>query len=203
MKLLGRFQSPFVRRVATTLRLYNLPFEHVPWATVADAESLRRFNPVGRVPVLVLDDGEALIDSSVILDHLDTLVSPEVALIPRTGAERRRVMSTLGLVLAVADKYVAVFYELNKRPETHVWAPWREHLEGQIASGLWALDAACVGPRLFGGRLTQADVALVVVLEAMRFDLPQLVPVGRYPKLDALIASVADGEAFVATRPVR
>jgi glutathione S-transferase len=203
MILIGRFLSPYVRRVAITLHLYGLAFEHRPWATVADADAIRRFNPVGRVPVLVLDDGEVLIDSSVILDHLDTLVPPERALVPRAGAERRRVTGALGLAIAVAEKYVAVFYEVSKRPETHIWAPWREHLEAQITAGLTALDAQCVGPTLLGGALTQADVTVVSLLEAMRFDAAHLAPVGRYPRLEALVASVADVDAFVKTRPVR
>lgn len=71
MFLIGQYDSPFVRRTAIALRLYGLPFEHKPWSTFGDAEQVAAYNPVQRVPTLVLDDGEALIESSAILDYLD------------------------------------------------------------------------------------------------------------------------------------
>ena len=63
MILIGQFDSPFVRRVGIALRLYALPFEHRPWSTFGDADCLGAYNPLRRVPTLVLDDGEVLIES--------------------------------------------------------------------------------------------------------------------------------------------
>ena len=71
MILVGRYLSPFVRRTAVTLKLYGIPFEHQPLSTMTDMDAIKKLNPVGRVPVLVLDDGESLVDSAAILDHLD------------------------------------------------------------------------------------------------------------------------------------
>jgi glutathione S-transferase len=71
MILIGQFDSPFVRRVGIALRLYDLPFEHRPWSTFGDADKIAPYNPLRRVPTLVLDDGEVLIESTAILDHLD------------------------------------------------------------------------------------------------------------------------------------
>ena len=62
MFLIGQYDSPFVRRVAIALRLYDLPFEHRPWSTFGDADKIAPYNPLRRVPTLVLDSGEALID---------------------------------------------------------------------------------------------------------------------------------------------
>ena len=76
MILIGQYDSPFVRRVAIALRLYGLPFEQRPWSTFGDADKLARYNPLRRVPTLVLDDGEVLIESGAMLDHLDELVGP-------------------------------------------------------------------------------------------------------------------------------
>jgi glutathione S-transferase len=75
MILIGQYDSPFVRRVAIALRLYGLPFEHQPWSTFGDAEKIAPFNPLRRVPTLLLDGGEALIESTAILDYLDELCS--------------------------------------------------------------------------------------------------------------------------------
>ena len=71
MILIGQYDSPFVRRVAIALRMYGLPFEHRPWSTFGDADKLAPFNPLRRVPTLVLDSGEALIESAAMLDYLD------------------------------------------------------------------------------------------------------------------------------------
>src|SRR5260221_11577792 len=89
MILIGQYDSPCVRRVAIALRLYGLPFEHRPWSTFGDADKLATFNPLRRVPTLVLDGGEALIESTAILDYLDELVGPDKAMIAAKGAERR------------------------------------------------------------------------------------------------------------------
>ena len=73
MILIGMFDSPFVRRVAVTMHWLGIQFEHRNWSVGKDFERIRQFNPLGRVPTLVLPDGEALIESSAILDFLDEL----------------------------------------------------------------------------------------------------------------------------------
>jgi glutathione S-transferase len=201
MKLIGYYESPYARRVGITLKLYGMAFEHLPLGTVADGAAIRAYNPTGRIPALVLEDGEVLIDSSVIIDHLDAVAGPARALTPPAGPQRRRVLALVALALAAADKYVAAYYEVAKRPASHLWAPWRDHLEGQVAAALAALDGAVAGPRFFGEAITQAEVTTVAAVEAMRFDMAHLAPPGRYKRLDALIASLAGLEAFAATRP--
>ena len=88
MILIGQYDSPFVRRVAVALQHHGLAYEHRPWSVWADAESIAQYNPLRRVPVLVMDDGEALVESAAILDALDGLVGPERALLGRRGARR-------------------------------------------------------------------------------------------------------------------
>lgn len=201
MLLVGSYASPFVRRVAVTLKLYGLPFEHRPVATDRDAVAIRTFNPLGRVPALVLDDGELVIDSAMIIDHLDEMVGPARALTPRSGPQRRRINRMVALATGAADKYVAAYYERTKRPDSHVWQPWLKRLEGQIETALLALDGMVQGPWLAGEALTQADVATIVAVQAMRFDMPHLAPEGRFSALDALARSAAGLDAFSSTRP--
>src|SRR5712675_29106 len=84
--LYGRYASPFVRRVAVTLRLYGIDYRHVPLMPFGpDKTELAKFNPIARVPALQLADGEMLIDSTVILDHLDQVVGPQRSLTPAAG----------------------------------------------------------------------------------------------------------------------
>src|ERR1700721_3520326 len=89
MILIGMFDSPFVRRVAVSMNLLNMPFEHRNWSAGKDFELIRQFNPLGRVPILVQPDGETLIESAAILDLLDEYAGPERALLPRSGKDRR------------------------------------------------------------------------------------------------------------------
>ena len=74
--LIGQYDSPFVRRVGIALRLYGHAYDHRPWSTFGDADRIASLNPLRRVPTLVLDDGEVLIESGAILDHLDELAGP-------------------------------------------------------------------------------------------------------------------------------
>ena len=82
MILIGQYDSPFVRRVGIALTLYGLAFEHRPWSVFGDTDKIRPYNPLVRVPTLVLDDGEVLMESHSILDYLDSLVGRERALFP-------------------------------------------------------------------------------------------------------------------------
>src|SRR5260370_9846355 len=90
MILIGQYDSPFVRRVAIARRLYGLWFEARPWSTFGDGEKIAAYNPLRRVPTLVLGSGEVLIESTAILDYLDDLIGPEDAMIAARGPERRR-----------------------------------------------------------------------------------------------------------------
>ena len=103
MFLIGQYDSPFVRRTAIALRLYGLPFEHRPWSTFGDADKIATYNPLLRVPVLVLDDGEALIDSAAILDHLDETVGPERAMLAPHGPLRRKQLHTIALATGLGE----------------------------------------------------------------------------------------------------
>ena len=201
MQLIGSFLSPFVRRVAVTMKLYGLPFEHHPYATDRDGADIGRFNPLGRVPALVLDDGEVIVDSGMIIDHLDDVVGPERALTPRAGADRQHVNRIVALATGVSDKYVAAYYERTKRPASHVWKPWLGHLEDQVHRGLQALDGMVQGPWFVGAALSQADVSTIVAVQAMRHDMPHLAPQGQFRALDGLVRAAAPVDAFASTLP--
>src|SRR4051794_41563222 len=89
MILIGKYDSPFVRRVGIALRLYDLPFEHRPWSTFGDADKIASYNPLRRGPALGVDDGEGLVESTAILDHLDEKGGASRAVISGKGPGRR------------------------------------------------------------------------------------------------------------------
>lgn len=201
MLLLGRYRSPFTRRVAVSLQLLDLPYEHRPLSAWDAFEEVRAVNPLARIPALVLDDGEVLYDSNVIVDCIDQLVGPERALTPPSGAARRRVMRHVALALGITEKVVAVVYERSQHAVEQVSAAWIERCEKQARSGLVVLESERFTPWFAGDRLTQADIATVVMYDFVHLVNPSLLPPGAYPGLDALAARCAELSAFRDTRP--
>ncbi len=201
LKLIGHYDSPFVRRVGVSLHILGMPFERQLLSVFSNADELRAYNPVGRVPALVLEDGEVLVDSAAILDHLDQVAGPQRALVPSDPAERRRVLQIVALLTGIGEKSVAGFYERTRRPAELIHAPWAEHLDSQVTGGLAAIDGRAREPFLAGDRLTQADVTAVAVLDFVRSVEPNLAPPGRYHRLDAVYERCYRLPAFAETRP--
>src|SRR6185369_15243167 len=133
MLLIGMFDSPFVRRVAVTLKLFGLPFEHGNWSVGRDFDRIREYNPLGRVPTLVLDDGEKLMESAAILDYLDERAGAERALLPRSGRERRQALNLMAMATGAAEKGVLQIYERVFRPETKRHQPWLDRCRLQMS----------------------------------------------------------------------
>jgi glutathione S-transferase len=190
MILIGQYDSPFVRRVAIALRLYGLSFEHRPWSTFGEGDKIAPYNPLRRVPTLVLDGGEALIESTAILDYLDELVGPEKAMIADSGPERRHGLKICALATGLGDKAVSLVYERVLRKDASKL--WVERCEAQIGGVLDALEierAAIATPYWFGERIGHADIAVACVLRFTGEAHPQLFNATRYPALSAHAAS--------------
>ena len=189
MILIGQYDSPFVRRVAIALRLYELSFEHRPWSTFGDAEKIAPFNPLRRVPTLVLDSGEALIESAAILDYLDERVGPEKAMIAARGPARRQALKVCALATGLGDKAVSLVYERVLRKDAS--KVWVERCEAQIGGVLDVLEkqrSAIATPYWFGDRIGHADVAVACVLRFTGEAHPALLGSARYPTLTARAA---------------
>jgi glutathione S-transferase len=201
--LIGMFDSPFVRRVAVTLNLFGMPFEHRNWSVGKDFELIRQFNPLGRVPTLVLPDGEALIESNAILDFLDERAGPDRALLPRSGADRRRALRIMATAVGAAEKGVIQVYERVFRPPEKRHQPWVDRCHGQMHAAIADLDRLCqarAGAWLIGNRMTHADItatcAYTFLVDAMPIDRADVA----YPGLAALAARC---EALAEFRSVR
>jgi glutathione S-transferase len=186
MILIGQYDSPFVRRVAIALRLYGLPFEHRPWSTFGDADKIAPFNPLRRVPTLVCDDGEALIESTAILDYLDEMVGPEKAMIAQRGPERRHALKICALATGLGDKAVSLVYERVLRKDAS--KVWVERCEAQIGGVLDVLEkerGAMATAYWFGDRIGHADIAVACVLRFTGEAHPAFLGDVRYPALTA------------------
>ncbi len=177
MLLIGQYDSPFVRRVAVALAHYGLPYRHEPWSVWADAERIAPYNPLRRVPVLVLEDGTALVESAAILDFLDDLVGPERALLPRTGPLRRDGLRVAALATGLADKAVSLLYEIVLRKEPARSPVWASRCEAQIGDTLAVLEADRARRATtwwLGEDLSHADVAAACALRFFREAHPRL-----------------------------
>ena len=178
MKLYGGYGSPFTRRVGTTLRLYKLDYEHIPLRGSVPEElaQLQKFNPLGRVPALETNDGQAVADSAAILDFLDQAVGPEKSLTPPSGDARTEVMNIIGIAAGAAEKSISCYYEegINaKRPPEMVYRPWVDRMYEQTKDGVEALDKMMKGPWMTGATLTQADVSVVCFWDFIAKNRPE------------------------------
>ena len=138
--LIGHYDSPFVRRVGVSLHILGMPFERQLLSVFSHADAVRAYNPVGRVPALVLEDGEVLVDSAAILDHLDEVAGPERALMPASGKARRDALQSIVLATGINDKAVAIVYEGRNRGDA-ADAGWIARCRGQQDAALAALEA--------------------------------------------------------------
>jgi glutathione S-transferase len=191
MILIGMFDSPFVRRVAVTMNLLKMPFEHRNWSVGKDFEQIQQFNPLGRVPTLVPPSGSALMESSAILDYLDECVGPERALIPRSGQGRHETLRIMAIATGAAEKGVAQVYETVFRPSEKRHRPWTDRCNTQMHAALAELNRASMaraGSWFVGNRMSQADItatcAYTFLVEAPATECA----VSRYPGLAAIAA---------------
>lgn len=161
MILIGQYDSPFVRRVAIAMRLYGLAYEHRPWSVFGDADKMADVTPLIRVPALVLNTGEVLIETFAILDALDHMAAPGMALMPAGGQERRKAMKVCALASGVADKAVSLVYEINvHKRATETWV---ERCRAQISGALRELEASRMSHATdwwFGPAIGHADIAV-------------------------------------------
>jgi glutathione S-transferase len=206
MILIGQFDSPFVRRVGIALHLYGFGYEHRPWSVWADADAIAPFNPLRRVPVLVLDDGEALIESGAILDALDDLVGPSRALTPPTADARRSARQVAALATGMADKAVVLLYEHVLRAEASRSPIWVARCQSQIVATLTTLERAYLGrpagPYWAGEAVGHADIAVACAVGFLREAHPELTATlaGSTPLIDRLCATCEALPAFEAIR---
>ena len=201
MLLIGVNRSPYTRRVAITLQHYGMPYETRDLTGFDNWEELKITNPLGRIPTLVLDDGEALVDSGAIVDHLDEVHGPEGALIPPNGAGRRAVLRLASLMMGACDKGLHAAYERNHHPPEKVHLPWINDCKMRMKNALKAVDAMAEPDRyLLLDRLTHADVTAFIAERLARVGLG-VDTEAETPRLRALTKRLAELPAFAKTEP--
>ena len=184
MILIGQYDSPFVRRVGIAMTLYALPFEHRPWSTFGDAEKIGKYNPLIRVPTLVLDNGDVLIESQNILDYLDTLVPHAQRLMPAEEHARHQAVKVTALATGISDKAVSLFYEIRMHRE--VSQVWVDRCRAQIKATIAVLEADRAnrtGEYWFGRDIGHADIAVAAMLRHLAEAHPGMIDMNGHPAL--------------------
>lgn len=201
MRLVGMLDSPYVRRVAVSLRLMDVPFTHEAVSVFRDWDAFAAINPVVKAPTLVTDDGTVLMDSTLILDHAERLAPVERRLTPAVQAEHARALRIVGLALAACEKTVQLVYERTLRPAEKQHQPWIDRVRGQLRTA-YALLEAEVAPGtswLLGARPLQADITTAVAWGFTQHIVPGEVAAADHPALAALSARAEALPAFLAT----
>ena len=187
MQLIGMLDSPYVRRVAVSLQLLGLPFEHRPVSVFRHFDEFRRINPVVKAPSLICDDGTVLMDSSLILEYAESFPAKRRSLVPGDAVALQHDLYLIGLALAACEKSVQIVYERQLRPAEKVHAPWVERVSGQLLAACAGLEAASAAPPVVvaSETLPRGVAATAVAWYFIQDMVPEAVPGEDYPALHA------------------
>ena len=192
MKLIGMLDSPYVRRVAISLDLYGVDFVHEPLSVFRTFDEFAQINPVVKAPTLVLDDGTVLMDSSLILEYLETLAPADRKLLPQQPGALARDLHILGLALAACEKSVQIVYEHNLRPAEKLHAPWLERVSGQLLAAYGLLDKQLGDSEA----LTLALITAAVAWSFSQFTVASVVKADAFPNLQRHAERLEQHPAF-------
>ena len=203
MILIGRNVSPFVRRVASLMRLLEIDFEQRFLATADSIDDIAKFNPLGRVPSLVIDDDEILIDSSAIIDYLLETKDQDGKFLSKTGSARRLVLRSVAIAHGVMEKGVASSYEKTRRSAEKVSEEWLSYLQRQIIWGLEELERKGEQSNkwLHGDTLTLADITTICAFDYINIRHQGLFDPNIFPALQGISDRGNKLSAFSDTKP--
>jgi len=200
VQLIGMLDSPYVRRVAVSLQLLGLPFEHRSISVFSTFEQFRRINPVVKAPSLVCDDGTVLMDSTLILEYAENLAAPRKSLMPAGTSERRQALRVIGLALAACEKSIQIIYERNLRPVEKLHQPWVSRVTGQLLAAYNALESEVLREPLAiaDEAIDQAGITAAVAWHFTQMTLPEVVRASDFPVLQRFSAKAEQLAEFAA-----
>jgi len=184
MQIIGMMDSPFVRRVAITARLLGLKYDHRPLSIFNSYDEFRFVHPLVKVPTLVCNNGEMLVDSTLIIDYLESLTGE--SLMPANSRQRQSALKITGIALVAMEKVAQLIYETKQRPDKLKYASWIERLRQQLDSAVELLEQSVGNGRawMFGTNISQADLSTAVAWCFARYVFPEFVDKEKYPTLE-------------------
>lgn len=191
MRLIGMLDSPYVRRVAISLQLLKLPFEHQSLSVFRAFDEFHKINPVVKAPTLVCDDGEVLMDSTLILQYAEAIASPRT-LMPQKPKELQRELRLIGLALAATEKSVQIVYERGLRPPEKLHEPWVKRITGQMLDSFAELESELMVsvPANTSTGLRQGGLTIGVAWNFAQNMTPEVIPQDTFPRIAAYSAAL-------------
>jgi len=201
MKLIGSLTSPYVRKVRVVMAEKKLEYELILEDVWSSTTQIQTFNPLGKVPCLVMDDGGSLFDSRVIVEYLDTL-SPVGRLIPQASRDRTATRCWEAIADGVLDAAVSINIENTKREAEFRSEAWVQRQMGKIATALEFMDKG-LDPQAFcmGVNFSLADVAVGCALSYLDLRFPQLDWRKQYSNLTLLDEKLQARPSFINSAP--
>lgn len=197
MILIGMLDSPYVRRVAICLKVLGLDHEHRPLSVFSDFAEVQGINPAVKVPTLVTDDGQVLMDSTLILAYLEELAAHDVLISTQLGRSRLRALCQTSYALAACDKAVQIVYERRLRPQEKQHQPWLDRVQVQL-HGAWAQLEASLREEA-PDCLSIAGTTIAVAWSFAQQLVPDVMAGSDYPAVAALTALAEQQPVFLAT----
>ncbi len=190
MKLIGMLDSPYVRRVAISLQLLGIRFEHQSLSVFRTFAEFQQINPVVKAPTLVCDDGEVLMDSTLMLEYAEALARPRT-LMPLDPGELQHELRLIGLALAATEKSVQIVYERGLRPPEKLHEPWVNRVTGQLLAAYGELERELASRPLAisSSGIRQAGITIGVAWHFSQQMIPEVVPASDFPHLVAVSAA--------------
>jgi glutathione S-transferase len=200
MKLIASLRSPFVRKVRIVMAEKKIDYELVLEDVWADSTTIQQFNPLGKVPCLMMDDGGAMFDSRVIAEYLDVL-TPVGKLLPTGGRDRAEVKCWEALADGLLDAAILVFRE-KQRPTRQQSPEWIRRQWSKVEAALHAM-AVGLGEKSYcvGNHYSLADVAVGCALGWLDFRFPETDWREPYPELERLFDKLSERQSFKDTVP--
>ena len=204
MKLIGAITSPYVRKVRAVMAEKKLDYQFVQENVWAPQTSISASNPLGKVPCLVMEGGEALFDSRVIVEYMDTL-SPVGKLIPALGRERAEVKTWEALADGLMDAAILARLEAtwDGRKDSERCQAWIERQLGKVQASVAAFSRGLADkPYCVGIHLTLADIAVGCALGYLDFRFPDIDWRRDHANLARLQDKLMLRQSFIDTQPV-
>ncbi|ADW76457.1 MULTISPECIES: glutathione S-transferase [Rahnella] len=197
MVLIGMLDSPYVRRVAICMKVLGIDFEHRPLSVFADFETLVKINPAVKVPTLITQDNQVLMDSTLIISYLEKLSTRSLGNPPESGPEGLRELCLTGLALTACEKAVQLVYERRLRPEEKQHQPWVDRVTRQLRGTWQMLDDSLQesAPDI----LTVAGISIAVAWSFTVSMLPDIMNADQYAQANSFTQRAEQRPQFLAT----
>lgn len=197
MILIGMLDSPYVRRVAIYMKVLGIQFEHRPLSVFGDFDALRKINPAVKVPTLITDDNQVLIDSTLIIHYLEKYYGHSPASTSASGVEEIRDLHLTGFALAACEKAVQIVYEHRLRPEEKQHQPWVNRVTQQL-HGAWQMLENGLRES-HPDMLSVAGISIAVAWSFTDLMVPDTVSRELYPEANRFTLRAEQRPEFLAT----